>query len=419
MILGVGNELTEGRTQDVHARYLGGFFRELQMVVRRVDLIPDEYDDYVRELRRAVVDAEVVVTTGGLGPTSDDLTREVIAEVSGRALEYHEELWERLKARFPRRRISETNKKQVMIPAGFRIFANANGTAPGFAGRVSREGAGRGSEQAGGETLLVALPGPPGELLPMVEEQLRPLLAETFAVVPEEVLHGTALMVPESELEEALQRHRRAGVTWGTRTELYRISFNLRGGSGEDRNAVLSAIQKDLGESHIRPGHTSAPELVLDAARARDSVIVTAESCTGGLISKLLTDVPGSSDVLWGGIVAYSNQAKRRILGVPDDVIEKHGAVSEEVAVAMARGALEVSDGRATLAIAVTGVAGPGGGTEEKPVGTVWCAVAMREGEARARLLNLPASRDRVRRWSAIAALLMAYEAVKDRAAAA
>lgn len=415
VILGVGNELTEGRTQDVHARYLGGFFRELQMVVRRVSLIPDEYDDYVRELRRAVVEAEVVVTTGGLGPTSDDLTREVIAEVSGRPLEYHEELWERLKARFPRRRISETNKKQVMIPAGFRVFENANGTAPGFAGRVSREGAGRGSEQAGGETLLVALPGPPGELLPMVEEQLRPLLAETFAVVPEEVLHGTALMVPESELEETLQRHRRSGVTWGTRTELYRISFNLRGGSGDDRDAAFRAIQEDLGEAHIRPGHTSASELVLEAARARASVIVTAESCTGGLISKLLTDEPGSSEVLWGGIVAYSNQAKRRILGVPDELIEKHGAVSEEVARAMSRGALEVSNGKANLAVAVTGVAGPGGGTEEKPVGTVWCAVAMEEGETRARLLNLPASRDRVRRWSAIAALLMAYEAMRDR----
>jgi nicotinamide-nucleotide amidase len=416
VILGVGNELTEGRTQDVHARYLGGFFRELQMGVRRVSLIPDEYDDYVRELQRAVVEAEVVVTTGGLGPTSDDLTREVIAEVSGRVLEYHEDLWERLKARFPRRRISETNKKQVMIPAGFRVFENANGTAPGFAGCLPRKHEGGASAQAGGETLIVALPGPPGELLPMVEEQLRPLLAETFAVVPEEVLHGTALMVPESELEEALQRHRRSGVTWGTRTELYRISFNLRGGSGEDRSAAFRAIQEDLGEAHIRPGHTSAAELVLEAARARAAVIVAAESCTGGLISKLLTDVPGSSEVLWGVIVAYSNQAKGRILGVPDELIEKHGAVSKEVAVAMARGALEASNGKANLAIAVTGVAGPGGGTEEKPVGTVWCAVAMEEGETRASLLNLPASRDRVRRWSAIAALLMAYEAMRDRA---
>ncbi|MFP4483647.1 MAG: nicotinamide-nucleotide amidohydrolase family protein [Spirochaetaceae bacterium] len=406
MILGVGNELTEGRTQDVHARYLGSFFRELQMVVRRVSLIPDDYHDYADELRRAVVDAEVVVTTGGLGPTSDDLTREVVADVSGRALEYHNELWEQLTARFPRRRISETNKKQVMIPAGFRILENRNGTAPGFAGHI---------DSGAGEALIVSLPGPPGELLPMVEEQIRPLLAETFAVVPEEVLRGSALLVPESELEEALQRHGRPGVVWGTRTELHRISFNLRGGSEHDRHAVFYGVQEELGESRIRPGDTGAAELVLDAARTRGWMLVTAESCTGGLISKLLTDVPGSSDSLWGGIVAYSNEAKRRMLAVENALLERYGAVSEEVAAAMARGALDASDGNADLAIAVTGIAGPGGGTPEKPVGTVWCAVADRDGGGRARRLDLPASRDRVRRWSAIAALLMAYESMEER----
>lgn len=460
VILGVGNELTEGRTQDVHARYLAVFLRELHIEVVRVSLIPDAYELYVEELRRASAEADLVLATGGLGPTSDDLTREVFAEVSGCALEYHEDLWEQLKARFPRRKISETNKKQVMIPAGFTIFANANGTAPAFGGVM-------------GETLLVALPGPPRELTPIVEEQVRPFLAERFAVVPEKALRATALMVPESDLEEAIQRRARmhadaepphadaeqsyrqrmwddtasqqehsTPLNWGTRAELYRISFVLRGGTDAQRDAVFRGVREDLGESRIHQGDTSAPKLLLERCREAGRMLATAESCTGGLITTLLTDIPGSSAVVWGGVTAYANEVKEQILGVPGELLARHGAVSEEVAASMARGVLALANGTASggirgvgaqssgsapadegpggdgtagigvvdLGIAVTGVAGPGGGTPEKPVGTVWIAAARREGETTTRLLSLPASRDRVRRWTAISAMLLAYE---------
>jgi nicotinamide-nucleotide amidase len=400
VVLGVGNELTEGRTQDVHARYLGGFFRELGMEVRRVSLIPDDYALYVAELRRGAGEAEVVVTTGGLGPTSDDLTREAIAEVSGHDLVYHGDLWDRLKARFPHRRISETNKKQVMIPRDFHIFENAHGTAPGFAG-------------LSGQTWFVALPGPPRELLPMVEEQLRPLLAQTFEVVPVGLLSGTALMVPESNLEEALQRHQERDIHWGTRAEMFRISFAIRGGNEGVRERVFERLREELGAGRIHRGDTSAAELLLGAAEAQGKRIVTAESCTGGLMSKLLTDIPGSSTAFWGGVVAYSNQVKQQLLGVSRESLESHGAVSAEVAEAMATGALDVAGRGADVAISVTGIAGPDGGTAEKPVGTVWCAVASREGGCESRHMQLPASRDRVRRWSALSAMLMAHEILK------
>ncbi len=370
------------------------------MEVRRVSLIPDDYALYVSELRRGGDEAEIVVTTGGLGPTSDDLTREAIAEVTGHDLVYHDDLWDRLKARFPHRKISETNKKQVMIPRGFHVLENAHGTAPGFAGLV-------------GGTWFVALPGPPQELLPMVEEQLRPLLAQRFEVVPVGLLSGTALMVPESNLEEALQRHREGDIHWGTRAEMFRISFAIRGEDEGVRERVFEKLQAELGRGRIHRGDTSAAELLLGAGEAQGRRIVTAESCTGGLVSKLLTDIPGSSSAFFGGVVAYSNEVKRKILGVGPDDLALHGAVSAEVAEAMATGALAMAGDGADVGISVTGIAGPEGGTPEKPVGTVWYGVATRDDNGRrceTRHMQLPASRDRVRRWSALSAMLMAHE---------
>ncbi len=403
-------------------------------------MIPDDYQLYVDELRRAAEEVDLVVATGGLGPTSDDLTREVFAEVADRPLEYHDELWEQLKARFPRRKISETNKKQVMIPAGFTVFDNANGTAPAFAG-------------AGANSWLIALPGPPRELTPIVEEQVRPFLAGRFAVVPEEVLRATALMVPESELEEAIQRHADPGnsadhaeltaLTWGTRAELYRISFVLRGSTAAHRDEVFRALQRELGSSRIHAGDTSAAELLLHSLGKAGRMLATAESCTGGLIGALITDLPGSSAVFWGGVTAYSNATKERVLGVSPELLKQYGAVSEETAKAMAEGILGLAKhggglesesetaadteagtglsrgtgarpGSVDLGVAVTGVAGPDGGTREKPVGTVWIAVAKRDGATVTKLLSLPASRDRVRRWSAISAMLLAYEVMEQ-----
>jgi PncC family amidohydrolase len=220
-------------------------------------------------------------------------------------------------------------------------------------------------------------------------------------------------MVPESSLEEALRICVRPGVTWGTRVEEDRISFSLRGGSAEGRDAFFAAITAKLGEVRIRRGETRPSLLLTEALLSRGKRLVTAESCTGGLIAKYMTDLAGSSRVFWGGFLTYADEAKSTLVGVDGETIRSHGAVSEETVVAMAEGALARSG--AEVAIAVSGVAGPDGGTTEKPVGTVWTAVALKGGKCRARLWSFSGQRDMIRRRTAVAAMLFAESEVLGR----
>jgi nicotinamide-nucleotide amidase len=346
------------------------------------------------ELGRAVRDAGLVIITGGLGPTTDDLTREIVAEAAGVPLDFHHEAWEILQARFAGRTVSDTNRKQALAPRGFPLLPNPNGTAPGFHGEING-------------SLVVALPGPPGELRPMFTRSVLPLLRERFgAPAEQDVLWGTALMVPESSLEEALRACMRPGVAWGTRVEEDRIAFSLRGGAREERETFFNGLSARLGPVRIRQGETTPAQLLTDALLARRALLATAESCTGGLIGKYMTDLPGSSRVFWGGFLSYSNQAKTRLLGVTDELLREQGAVSEKVVRALAEGAL-ASTG-ADVGLAVSGIAGPEGGTPEKPVGTTWLAVALRGGDCQARLFSFSGSRDMVRRRTAVAAMLFA-----------
>jgi nicotinamide-nucleotide amidase len=401
VIISAGTELTEGIIQDTHARFLASELTSMGFVVKRGVQLPDDPGIFRNELERAVQDSCLVIVTGGLGPTTDDLTRETIADLAGVPLDFHQEAWDALVARFAGRTISETNRKQALAPRGFPLLANHNGTAPGFHGTV-------------GTALVVALPGPPSELRPMFAQGVVPLLRERFgAPAPEDMLWGTALMVPESNLEEALRLKRREGILWGTRVDEDRISFSLRGGAAADREAFFVDLCAALGPVRIRRGETRPAQLLTDALLARDATLVTAESCTGGLIGKYLTYLPGSSQVYWGGHVVYSNSAKERLLGVDAGLLAEHGAVSEKAALAMAAGALSIS--RASASIAVTGVAGPDGGTVEKPVGTVWIAVGLAGREAAARLFNFSGSRDMIRRRSAVAAMLFAEARLLDR----
>jgi PncC family amidohydrolase len=211
-------------------------------------------------------------------------------------------------------------------------------------------------------------------------------------------------MVPESSLEEALRASRVEGVSWGTRVDEDRIAFSLRGGTGSDREGAFRALEARLGEIRIRRGEHRPAELLFAALAGAGSSLVTAESCTGGLIGKYMTDIPGSSRVYWGGWVAYSNEAKQRLVGVGDGLLQAHGAVSREAVMAMARGALVASE--AGLSIAVSGIAGPDGGTPDKPVGTVWVACSLRGGEPQAHCFSFSGNRDAVRRRASVAAML-------------
>jgi PncC family amidohydrolase len=241
-----------------------------------------------------------------------------------------------------------------------------------------------------------------------------PLIRTLFGAPGEgEILWGTALMVPESNLEEALQKNARAGIRWGTRVDEDRIGFSLRGGTAAERDGFFRGLTDALGATRIRLGETRPAMLLTDALLLKKGTLVTAESCTGGLIAKYMTDLAGSSRVFWGAEVAYANEAKQSLLGVSSEVLQAHGAVSEEAAVAMARGARAASG--AMVAIGVTGIAGPDGGTAEKPVGTVWIAVDLQGRECAARVFNFSGSRDMIRRRSAVAAMLFAEAQILGR----
>ncbi len=403
VVVSAGTELTEGIIQDSHVRFLSAELTALGFTVLRGVQVPDSAALFRAELDRATREADLVVITGGLGPTSDDLTRELVADVARVGLQFHEEAWGRILERFKGRQVPDANRKQAAAPEGFPLIGNPNGTAPGFHGSV-------------GKALVVALPGPPSELRPMFSSSVVALLRERFSIdeaAEGSILRGTAFMVPESGLEEALRACKREGVHWGTRVDEDRIAFSLRGGDPTDREAILADLEARLGALRIRRGEERPAEVLSDALLRAATTLVTAESCTGGLLGKYMTDLPGSSRVFWGGWVAYSYEAKSRLLGVDAGVLEAQGAVSREAVTAMARGALERSG--AGVSLAVSGIAGPDGATPDKPVGTVWMACRVRGGADSARQFWFSGGRDAVRRKTAVAGMLFAESALEGR----
>jgi nicotinamide-nucleotide amidase len=397
-ILSVGTELTEGSILNTHFRFLGSALRGLGFYTQRAVQIPDDARVFRQELAQAVESSTLVIITGGLGPTSDDLTREVVAQVCDAPLEFDETIWDDLVARYSARgrRIAETNRKQALIPAGFRVLSNRVGSAPGFYGRVK-------------SCTVMALPGPPAELEEMFLGEAVTLLRSTGSPDPSAgELIATALMIPESVLEQALQkaRDRESGMLWSTRVAGDRIVFTLRGSDQSERSRVFSELVEAFGRMRIRPGDVQPSVLVYRLLHQRSERIAVAESCTGGLVSKLLTDVPGSSQVFWGAVVTYANESKMRLLGVSAEVLKRSGAVSEEAASAMSEGLLEHTP--AETVVAVTGIAGPEGGAPEKPVGTVWISARYRRGGHLCKVFQFQGNRDAVRRRSAVAAFLLA-----------
>lgn len=397
-ILSVGTELTEGSILNTHFRFLGSALRGLGFYTQRAVQIPDDVHLFRQELIQAVESTTLVVITGGLGPTSDDLTREVVAEVCAAPLRFDETIWEDLVARYSvrGRRIAETNRKQALIPAGFQVLPNRVGSAPGFLGRVK-------------SCTVVALPGPPAELEEMflgeAVPRIRPPESQVLSAAGQ--LVATALMIPESVLEQALlkARDRQSELLWSTRVALDRIVFTLRGSDQGEQLRVFSDLVEEFGRMRIRQGDVPPSGLVYRLLQERSERIAVAESCTGGLVSKLLTDIAGSSQVFWGTLVTYSNESKTELLGVNAEVLKSSGAVSEEVASAMSQGLAERTPAEAV--VAVTGIAGPEGGTPEKPVGTVWVSARYRKGGHLCKVFHFNGNRDAIRRRSAVAAFLL------------
>ena len=403
-IIAVGTELLTPFRSDTNSLFLTAGLNELGIVVRRKSIVGDRVEDLAAAVQSALGRVELLVICGGLGPTEDDLTRETVANVLDRPLNEDPAIVERLQARFARRgwTMPANNRRQARVPAGAVALDNPRGTAPG----LWMEHDGR---------VIVLLPGPPRELEPMFTGLVQGRLA---ARATSRRLYRRVLRVAgrgESHVEERAQpvyerwRQAEPGVetTVLASPGLVELHLSTRADSESAADAVLDGatgeLAEALGDHLFSTDGRSLPAVVASLlARGRHRVAV-GESCTGGLVMARLVDVPGSSGYVEAGVVAYSNAVKQAVLGVPAGVLEAHGAVSEAVALAMADGARRV--GGADLGVGVTGVAGPGGGTDAKPVGTV-CLAVVGPGTAEvATTVRLPGDRAMVRAQAARIAL--------------
>jgi len=383
-LINTGSELMLGRVLNTHQQWLCGRFADLGRTVTRQVAVPDGAEDIQQSVREGLSRADLVVTTGGLGPTCDDITRERIAGLLGLALHHDPEVEARIRSYFVGRGrpVPVRTKVEAMVPEGALVLPNRHGTAPGLAIRVSpnpfREG--------GRTSWLVMLPGPPRELRPMFETEVVPLVEREFPLEGGfacRTLKTTGL--GESYMEELVTgplRHLTdAGMDLGfcARVGEVDVRFVARGAQAAATVAEAEAITRGLAAQYIfgEQDETLESVLVRELA-ARGQTLSLAESCTGGHIANRVTNVPGASAVFLAGFVTYSNAAKIAVLGMPAATLGEHGAVSEATARAMAEGARRV--GASDWAISVTGIAGPSGGTPTKPVGTVFIGVAGPDG---------------------------------------
>ena len=377
-ILTIGDELLRGEIVDSNKAFLAERLLTLDVECRHQISVCDDPMDMTEAFRIAVGRADIVLVSGGLGPTRDDLTAEVLAQAFGRELCLDESSLETIRAFFKNvgREMSPNNAKQAYFPTAAEVLPNPLGTAPGF---MIEEGG----------SLVFCLPGVPRELHRMMDEEVLPRIASSAAGQRQTRFVSAVLLstfgIGESTLDAELKDVAAGGdVSLGFRTSfpdnhLRPIAFGASAEEADRKLAELvSVIRERLGPVLYGEGGEDMPQVVGRLLRERGQTLAVAESCTGGLIAEKLTGVPGCSDYFLGGVVAYANDAKSALLGVPAPVLESHGAVSEPTARAMAEGVRERFG--ADIGVATTGISGPGGGSEEKPVGLVYVALASSGG---------------------------------------
>ncbi len=400
-IIAVGSELLTPDRIDTNSLFLTQRLNQLGIEVVRKTVVGDDHSRVRDAFRHSLDRVELVVASGGLGPTLDDLTREAVADLLGRKLIVNETVLHAIESRFRRfgRTMPEVNARQAWVPEGADLLENSRGTAPG----LWLETSGR---------IVVLLPGPPHELQAIFTERVEPRLtrlAGSTRLLRRE-LRTTGLT--ESEVEQRIKPIYSAygDVQTTILAAPGEIQIHLRAWS-QDATAteklldeIAGRITLALGESIYSTGGESLEEIVAQQLALQRTTLAAAESCTGGLLAERLTRIPGSSSYFLGGVVCYSNALKTAWADVPAELIESKGAVSQEVAVALAQGIRRRTG--AALGIGITGIAGPGGGSPEKPVGLVHVALADTSG-AKDRTLRLPGDRERVRWFASQAALDM------------
>ena len=410
-VLTIGDELLRGEITDSNKSFLSQRLLTLDIETRFHVTCADDRADMAEVFRRAAARSDVVLVSGGLGPTRDDLTIEVLADTFGLELVLHEPSLEALRGFFARfgREMAAINEKQAWFPEGAEVLDNPIGTAPGTMLAVPSDGlqvaAGERSP-SGGSALFFCMPGVPRELYKMMDEQVLPRIASRRRVVS--WVRASLLRtfgIGESNLDEMLRDVALPeGVELGFRTQFpdNHVRPVARAASAAEADAKLARscqlLRERLGALVYGEGEETLEAVTGRLLTERGATLAVAESCTGGMIGELLTATPGSSVYFKGGVVAYWNDAKTSLLGVPDEMLKQHGAVSEPVARAMAEGARARFG--TDLAVATTGIAGPTGGSAEKPVGLIYVALASAAG-TQVRELQLAFDRERNRRLSA------------------
>ena len=377
-ILCVGTELLLGDIVNTNAAFLSARLADLGINVYRHTAVGDNPARLRRALRLAIEENDLVITSGGLGPTYDDLTKETVADFFERKMYLHEESLARIEAYFTRtgRVMTDNNKKQAMMPEGAVVFTNNYGTAPALALYNEEK-----------NKTVIMLPGPPNELVPIFNEEVEPYLhsrRETMLVSHNVNIFGMGESSVEAALAGLMQNAHNPTVAPYCKEGEVRLRVTAKASSKEqaDRmceDMIENIFATEVGKYIYGVDADTLENAVVKHLKEKGLTLSSAESCTGGLVAKRMTDVAGSSEVFLGGCVTYTNEVKMKLVGVRAETLQKYGAVSEETAAEMARG-VRLALGT-DIGVSTTGIAGPGGGTEQTPVGTVFVGISTAGGE--------------------------------------
>ena len=405
-IIAVGTEILLGNIVNTNAAYLAEKCAELGLSCYHQDVVGDNEERLMETIRLALSRADILLLSGGLGPTQDDLTKEAAAKVMGRELYMHEPSKEAIRQFFAERNleITDNNWKQAMVPEGCIVVDNPGGTAPGI---IITEN----------DKHLILMPGPPGELIPMFEHSIMPYLAglQTGVIYSQTVkISGVGESKAESMVEDLISGQ--SNPTIATYAKIGEVHLRVTATAQDEKEArkLVKPVVKELkgrfgNHIYTTDSDVTLEKAVVDLLVANKLTACTVESCTGGMLSARLINVPGVSEVFKSGYVTYSNKSKRRLLGIKKNILVKHGAVSEQIAREMAKTAAALA--RADVSVSTTGIAGPDGGTPEKPVGLVYigCNVC---GRITVKECHFHGSREKIRESTVAAALALLRECI-------
>lgn len=397
----VGTELLLGSIVNTNAAFLAEKCAGLGLSCYFQTVVGDNEERLSGVLETALGRSDVVILSGGLGPTEDDLTKEVAARVCGKELVLHEPSRQAIQQYFEKRGVEPTdnNWKQAMLPEGCIVLENANGTAPGVIIETK-------------ENRVILLPGPPNELCPMFESGVRPYLEGlTSQVICSQTVKvcGIGESRAETMVKDLIDAQTNPTIATYAKTGEVHVRVTAEAENQKAAMKLIKPVVKELKRRFENAVYTTEEETTLESAvvellQANGLTVTCAESCTGGLLSARLINVPGVSEIYKTGLVTYSNKAKRKLLGVKKSTLQKYGAVSQQTAEEMAKGAAALT--KADVAVAVTGIAGPDGGTKEKPVGTVYIACAVK-GKVAVKKHQFAGNRSKVREATVSEALVL------------